>query len=100
MLTIRDLPGIIERAIPMPPHATIGQGAAVERLRAVTEAQVREVIEAERAEALQEARDEINRTRNLPSLMTLADKFGCYYLGLRAGLEMAEGIVSRIERDE
>ena len=47
MLTIRDLPAVIERAIPMPPHATIGQGAAVERLRAVTEAQVREVIEAE-----------------------------------------------------
>lgn len=55
MLTIRDLPSIIERAIPMPPHATIGQGAAVERLRAVTEAQVREVIEAERAGAESDA---------------------------------------------
>jgi len=55
MLTIRDLPAVIERAIPMPPHATISQGVAVERLRAVTEAQVREVIEAERAEALREA---------------------------------------------
>lgn len=52
MTDLRDLPGIIERAIPMPPHATIAQGVAVERLRAVTEAQVREVIEAERAEAL------------------------------------------------
>lgn len=52
------------------------------------------------AEALREARDEINRTRNLASLMTLADKFGFYYQGQRAGLEMAEDIVSRIERDE
>lgn len=51
MLTIRDLPAVIERAIPMPPHATIGQGVAVERLRAVTEAQVREVIEAKRDRA-------------------------------------------------
>ena len=56
MLTIRDLPAVIERAIPMPPHATIGQGVAVERLRAVTEAQVREVIEAERAGAESDAR--------------------------------------------
>ena len=53
-----------------------------------------------RAEALLAARDEINRTRNVASLMTLADKFGGYYQGQRVGLEIAEGIVSRIERGE
>lgn len=52
-----------------------------------------------RAEALREARDEINRTRNAASLITLADKFGGYHQGQRSGLEMAEGAVCRIEQE-
>lgn len=57
------------------------------------------MIEAVRAEALREAREAINRTRNVPSLIALADKFGGYHQGERAGLEMAEGIIDRIERE-
>lgn len=52
-----------------------------------------------RAEALKEARDAINTTRNVPSLITLADKFGGYHQGQRSGLEMAEDIIDRIERE-
>ena len=52
-----------------------------------------------RAEALREARYAINHTRNAPSLITLADKFGGYHQGERAGLEMAEDTITRIERE-
>lgn len=52
-----------------------------------------------RAEALRKAREAINTVRNVPSLIALADKFGGYHQGERAGLEMAEGVIDRIERE-
>lgn len=51
------------------------------------------------ARALRKAREAINHTRNVPSLITLADKFGGYHQGERSGLEMAEGIIARIEQN-
>lgn len=52
-----------------------------------------------RAEAFREAREAINHTRNVPSLITLADKFGGYHQGQRSGLEMADGLIARIEQN-
>lgn len=52
-----------------------------------------------RAETLREAREAINTVRNVPSLIALADKFGGYHQGERAGLEMAEGVIDRIEKE-
>lgn len=101
-MEMTDIRELIARALsaqttcdgaPHPSELHYRQADAVLAVLAEYEAKVR-------AETLRAARDEINRTRNVASLMTLADKFGGYYQGQRVGLEIAEGIVSRIERGE